>query len=509
MFRFSPNPNRAHLIKWLEWGSGAFQKARKRDKPMMLYLGAFWCAFCQRMDETSLSDDENIALLNAYFIPIRAENAQRPDIDARYNENGWPTIVFMTPRGDPLATVNHLPPEEFGNVLVRIHTAYREDKAEIQKAASLANQEASQAASGAKAKVRASAVSEISNALMGLADRGNGGYGPDHKFPHPEANEFLLYRYETTGDAAYLDHVTLTLDRMRAGQIYDDHEGGYFRYSSKADWSEPHREKLLADQAGILGNCLHVFSLTGRAGYRRMAEESIEFLNGTLSSPSGPAFCGCQDYLRRPAIEGGAAKPDSPELFSVIDDWIYTDANAQAVSAFLDASRILERPDCRERALAALEFLWENCRASDGGMCHYYDGEPHVPGLLVDQVYTAIALLDAYGISGESGYLERAVFLGNAVLGAQANPGGGFYDIRQKGVAHLRFPLTLLAENGIAARFFLRLADAAGERKYRQAALWALGAFTGDFTPYGVYASAYGCALGAYMSLPIQVAPLR
>jgi uncharacterized protein YyaL (SSP411 family) len=69
MFRFSPNPNRAHLIKWLEWGSGAFQKARKRDKPMMLYLGAFWRAFCQRMDETSLSDDENIALLNAYFIP--------------------------------------------------------------------------------------------------------------------------------------------------------------------------------------------------------------------------------------------------------------------------------------------------------------------------------------------------------------------------------------------------------------------------------------------------------
>jgi hypothetical protein len=71
-------------------------------------------------------------------------------------------------------------------------------------------------------------------------------------------------------------------------------------------------------------------------------------------------------------------------------------------------------------------------------------------------------------------------------------------------MAHLKYPLTLLAENGIAAMLFLRLADSAGERKYRKAALWALSAFTEDFTPYGVYAAAYGRALGAYMSLPIQ-----
>ena len=145
--------------------------------------------------------------------------------------------------------------------------------------------------------------------------------------------------------------------------------------------------------------------------------------------------------------------------------------------------------------------------SADEGELLQLTGEVDDPGEQDDPAF--LWQVDAYGISGESGYLERAVSLGDAVLGAQANPGGGFYDIRHNGVAHLRFPLTLLAENGIAARFFLRLADAAGERKYRQAALWALGAFTGDFTPYGVYASAYGCALGAYMSLPVQVAPPR
>jgi uncharacterized protein YyaL (SSP411 family) len=138
-------------------------------------------------------------------------------------------------------------------------------------------------------------------------------------------------------------------------------------------------------------------------------------------------------------------------------------------------------------------------------MYHYHDGEPHVPGLLVDQVYTGLALLDAYKITGEAHCLERVVQLGDGVLDAHANPGGGFQDIRVAGVAHLRFPLTLLVENGIAARMFLRLAELTKERKYRKGALRALSAFAGDFAPYGVYAAPYGRALGAYMSLPYQV----
>ena len=117
MFRFSPNPNRANLIRWREWGAEAFHEAQAQDKPVMLFLGAFWCGICQRMDETTFSDDETIALLNAYFIPVRVEEAQRPDIDVRYNQNGWPTIVFMAPKGAHLASVNYLPPDRFGDVL--------------------------------------------------------------------------------------------------------------------------------------------------------------------------------------------------------------------------------------------------------------------------------------------------------------------------------------------------------------------------------------------------------
>ena len=126
MFRFSPNPNDAHRIHWHDWGPAAFERARDEGKPVMLFLGAFWCGVCQRMDETTLSHTEVIALLNAYFVPVRVEDAQRPDIDVRYNRNGWPTIVFMSAEGDYLAGVNYLSATDFTDVLVRIHVGYQE-----------------------------------------------------------------------------------------------------------------------------------------------------------------------------------------------------------------------------------------------------------------------------------------------------------------------------------------------------------------------------------------------
>ena len=178
MFRFSPNPNKANLVNWREWGQEAFDEAQEQDKVVMLYIGAFWCGFCQGMDETTLSNDETITLLNAYFISIRVENAQRPDIDARYNQDGWPSIAFLTPWGDHLVTVNYMPPNEFCNVLAHLHQTYQDQQEEFRAAA---NQQTPQSATAQPpARLRASAVSEIVNTLMDMADPVNGGYGPDH-----------------------------------------------------------------------------------------------------------------------------------------------------------------------------------------------------------------------------------------------------------------------------------------------------------------------------------------
>src|SRR5688572_18867708 len=120
MIRFSPRPNSAHLIKWREWSEETFAEARTLKRPLAVFITAFWCGVCQRMDETSLSRDEVIALLNAFFVPVRLEESQRPDVDVRYNQHGWPTVVFLTPHGDQLASVNYIEPGQFIGLLTRV-----------------------------------------------------------------------------------------------------------------------------------------------------------------------------------------------------------------------------------------------------------------------------------------------------------------------------------------------------------------------------------------------------
>ena len=502
MFRFSPRPNNAHMVRWRGWGQEAFQEAQVQNKPIVLFLCAFWCGVCQRMDETSFSNDEIITLLNAYFIPVRVEDAQRPDIDVRYNQNGWPTVVFMTPSGGHMLSVNSLPQKEFGDVLVRVHLAFTEGRAEIEEGIARSELEASQKHLDQAPQVEPAStiIDDITEELMGLADQVHGGYGQDAKFPDVEANEFLLRRYHATGERRFLDHVTLTLDKMRAGKIHDGHGGGFFRYSSKPDWNEPHREKLLRDQAGILDNHLHAFLITGNQVYKEVAEEIIEFLNTKLTDHASGAFYGCEDQVRGVRTGPGGAGDGPPGWFTIIDNCVYTDASATTISAYLNAWRVLGRQDCRERALRALDLLWSHCRAPEGGMYHYFDGEPHVTGLLRDDVWVGEALLDAHKATGEARYLERAMELAEGILLAYRNPSGGFYDIKDRGLANLRFRLTSLNENGAAAAFLTHLHTVTdGDERLKKGARWALLPFAESYCGYGVASAIYGHTLAEYL----------
>ena len=132
-------------------------------------------------------------------------------------------------------------------------------------------------------------------------------------------------------------------------------------------------------------------------------------------------------------------------------------------------------------------------------MAHCFDGAAaHVDGLLDDQVHVGNALLKAYSITQNTQYLERAMTLAEFILARLKNPQGGYYDIEIPGPALAGFRLTLIAQNGAAASFFLTLAETTQNSRYRDAALWALAAFSGDFSPYGLDAACFGQALGEY-----------
>ncbi len=467
-FRFSARPNKAHLIEWRPWGDAAFAEAKQLDKPVFLEIVAFWCGACQRMDEVTFSDDEVIASLNANFLPIRVEEARRPDIDARYTQNGWPTLAILTPGGDHMFTLNSLGPKPMVDILAQAANTYHEKKEELIERVR-ATQTDRPVATPNRAGLNVSLVGEIAGMVQGLADPVHGGYGLESKFPHSEANDLFLYLYEVTGEGLFLTHVQLTLEKMRSSSMYhSEGGGGYYRYSSRLDWEEPHPEKLLDDQAGMLRNFLHTFLLTGDDFYRGCAEELIDDMDGTLLDADKGVFLGCQDYIRRVAGPEGVDGP----LDSYLDDCVYADQNARAASAYMQAWLILGREDCRDRAVTVLEWLWVTLHQQDGGLSHYWDGEPLIYGLLLDAVAAGSAMLDAYALLGDVTQLQRALDLAVYVVSEHRNPAGGYSDISATGPGGLGRPLTLPAQNAQAAAFLTRLADLTGESVYREGAYW-------------------------------------
>src|SRR6266571_6044876 len=134
-FHFSPRANRAHEIKWREWGEDAFREAKETGKPVLLSLSAVWCHWCHVMDETSYSDEGVISFVNEHFIPVRVDNDQRPDVNARYNMGGWPTTAFLTPEGEILAGATYVPPEQMLEALPKVYTHFVSNRDEVSEKA--------------------------------------------------------------------------------------------------------------------------------------------------------------------------------------------------------------------------------------------------------------------------------------------------------------------------------------------------------------------------------------
>jgi uncharacterized protein YyaL (SSP411 family) len=498
-FHFSPRPNRAHEIDWNEWGPAAFERAQREDKPLLLGISAVWCHWCHVMDETSYSDQDVIRLINERFVAVRVDNDVRPDINARYNMGGWPTTAFLTPTGEVMAGMTYVPPDQMRDVLNQVSTYYGENKESIQQkiAELMANRaNAERSVSDAGGDLSDQILRDTLNSAIDAYDPVYGGFGTEPKFPHTDAIDLLLHAYLRFGDRDALHMARKTLDYMTRGGTYDQEWGGFYRYSTKRDWSVPHYEKMLEDNALLLRNLLKLYRITQDDTHREYIDFTIAYLDRWLSDPETGAFYGSQDadeeFYPLPATE--RLRHTAP----YVDTRIYASWNAMAISAYLEASWTRGRGGLRERALRALDYAWDRLFTEEGGMHRYLAPEgPRIGGLLGEQAWMALALLDAFEVAARPQDLQRARTLVEFMIERLASDTGGFFDTpaETETLGRLSMRQKPIKENVAGAEALIRLARLTHEQRYEDIARRALAQFVDAAESQGYFAASYARAV--------------
>ena len=296
-------------VDWWAWGDEAFAEARRLDRPVLLSVGYSACHWCHVMAHESFENPEIAALMNELFVNIKVDREERPDVDAIYMQavqaltggGGWPMTVFLTPQAVPYFGGTYFPPSDRGGmrgfpvVLRAAADAYHNRKDAVASAGEQLRQALTPPRLRGGDQPTVEQLDAAARALVEMTDRRHGGFGQSGpKFPHSAALDLLLRRHRTGGDPALLDAALITLDRMARGGIYDHAGGGFHRYSVDGQWAVPHFEKMLYDNAQLAPVYLHAYQLTGGARWRRVVEETLDYVVREMRLPGG-GFASTQD----------------------------------------------------------------------------------------------------------------------------------------------------------------------------------------------------------------------
>ncbi len=596
-------------VHWQEWGEAAFALAGQLDKPILLDVGAVWCHWCHVMDRESYEDPTLAATINEHFVAIKVDRDERPDVDARYQaavqaiagQGGWPLTAILTPDGKPFFAGTYFPREDrygrpgFERVLLTLAEAWRSRRDEVLESASsvIAAIEHGETFSARGEGLSLAIVDKLVQSAVGQFDPRHGGFGSQPKFPHPAALDLLIDVAARTGDEAAKTAATITLAKMARGGVYDQLAGGFHRYSVDERWVVPHFEKMLYDNAGLLGNYVHAFQSFVDPEFAAVARDIMRWMNEWLSDQQRGGFYASQDadisldddgdyftwtreeaaaVLTREELAAAELWYDIGDLGDMhhnpkknvlhcglsleeiaqrlsrtaadiqrdlgsakaklyasrlqrptpfIDGTIYTGWNAMAISAYLDAARVLDLDPPRTFALKSLDRILREGWDSHSSLAHViaYPDQPgatrQVAGILDDYALLAHACVDAWQATGEIRYYTTAMQLAETMIAKCHDPEkGGFFDTEQNSgdklgaLAARRKPMQdspTPAGNSTAAAALLRLEALSGRADFREKAEDTLAAFAGVIEHYGLYAGSYALALERLLLPPIQV----
>jgi len=296
-------------VDWYEWGEAAFAKARDENRPVFLSIGYATCHWCHVMAHESFEDQEVATVLNRYFVSIKVDREERPDIDDFYmtvshlltGSGGWPLNIFLTPDKRPFLAISYLPKHGRGQssglmeLLANVTTLWRQRSDLIDKNCNgvmeaLGNISSPVAQQSADLKELCRQAFEQ---LQRMYDWEMGGFGAAPKFPMPIYISWLLGQAQD-GNKLALKLALPTLQSIRFGGIWDQLGGGLHRYSTDREWLVPHFEKMLYDQALVALAALEAFQVSGDELFLHMAEDIFVFVERELRAPDG-AFCAALD----------------------------------------------------------------------------------------------------------------------------------------------------------------------------------------------------------------------
>lgn len=494
-------------MEWQEWNEPAFEKARERERPVLLFLRAAWCRWCRELEEEVLSHPDVASVIAESFIPIEVDKDRRPDIDTRYRRGGWPTLALLDANAEVIASWNFLERDE----LLEALRPFQIEGATPPPAVETPRKAPSAEPHGPVLGKRSQALDEdliatIHTTLLETADPVHGGWGARHKFPHPEALHFLMVRWSQTGDSDTLSCVLRTLRHMQAGEIYDRVEGGFYRYATQPDWSVPHHEKMLSSNAKRLLAYVEAFQVLGEPSFRSTADGIMQWMHSTLLREDSGAFGNSQDadpeYAHLGTHEARQAH-GAPET----DPTVFTNYNADAAVALLKASTVLERDELREQAMTTLSFLMDNLWDEREGMYHYWDGTYNLPGMLTDQATVLRALVEVMHYAGDNRWLDQARKLASVTIEHLSAPDGSFFDTRYDPRARggLRERDTSILDNAAMAEALIRLGHMTREEDLIDRGRAALSAFLSDYRRYGHHVAGYGRAVDLLVHPPVHV----
>jgi uncharacterized protein len=474
-------------VHWQAWNAATLAAAKAADKPILLSIGYAACHWCHVMAHESFENPAIAAQMNDNFIPIKVDREERPDLDAIYQNalalmgehGGWPLTMFLTPEGEPFWGGTYFPPEPrwgrpgFPQVLATIGNAYRGDRDTVLKNVAalrqgLARLGQPERGDGSPPEISPSLFDRIAERLLREVDPLNGGIGTAPKFPQCGIFELLWRAWKRTRLDPYREAVLRTLTTISQGGVYDHLGGGYARYATDAHWLVPHFEKMLYDNAELVGLLTLVWEETRDPLYAQRVAETVGWLEREMVNQEG-AFASSLDAdseheegkfyvwseaeidavlgdgatlfkrfydvdaggnweaktilnrLAHPALADAATEAAlakgrelllaarAPRVRPGLDDKILADWNGLMIAALAAAGVSFERPDWVRLAARAFAFIEGRMTAPDGRLSHSWcAGEARHPASVDDYANLCRAALALHEATSDSAYLVQA-----------------------------------------------------------------------------------------------------